>query len=183
MFYDPRPYYNALKWDDFFTSAADFITKMVSVGGITDTADLTELYEILSLKYVTSTTRYTDEFAFQQAIKRELYTEFPFYLEKKKLADEMIQIEITEIQRGQRQLQNRVDQHDETYVNLDTVPIDNLSTEQINMEITNNKLDAIKSKYNVMNRNYLQGIYKRCDELFAVILAGQTRNIYEQEGV
>jgi len=179
-FYNYDPYYNTLKWDDIFKSATDFITKMVSVGGITDTADLTELYEILSLKYVTSTTRYTDEFAFQQAIKRELYTEFAFYLEKKSLSAEMLAIDIAEIQRGQRQLQNIVDTHDEPIANADTVPFNDLSTQQQNIEITNNKLEAIKQKYNVMNRNYLQGIYKRCDELFAVILSRDTRPLYPQ---
>jgi len=180
MFYDNKPYYNTLKWDDIFVSATEFIAKMVSVGGITDTADLTELYEILSLKYVTSYTRYTNEFGFTQAIKRELYTEFPFYLEKKSLAAEMIAVEIAEVQRGQRQLQNRIETHDEPIVNASTVPIDDLSTEQMNIEITNNKLDAIKSKYNVMNRNYLNGIYKRCDELFRVVLSDDTQILYPQ---
>jgi hypothetical protein len=179
-FYNYDPYNSTLKWDDVFTSATEFIAKMVSVGGITDTADLTELYEILSLKYVLSTTRYTDDFAFMQAIKRELYTEFPFYLKKKELADEMIAIEIDEIQRGQRQLQNTVDTHDEPIVNADTVPFDDLSTQQTNIEITNNKLEAIKQKYNVMNRNYLQGIYKRCDELFAVVLSRSNKPLYPQ---
>lgn len=180
-YYDTNYYADTLKWDDIFTSASDFIEKMVSVGGITDETNLTELYEILSNKYLFSYTRYMTESGLIFGLKRELYTEFPFYIEKKKLADEMINLEIAEIQRGQRQLQNQVDTHDEPIVNADTVPINDLSTTQTNIEITNNKLEAIKQKYNVMNRNYLQGIYKRCDELFRVVLAKDNIYLYEKE--
>jgi hypothetical protein len=73
-----------------------------------------------------------------------------------------------------------IDTHDEDYINTSTKPIDDLTTQQENIRVTTNKLDAIKQKYNVMNRNYLQGIYKRCDKLFRVILAGDTRTLYEQ---
>ena len=46
MFYDDnKPYFETLKWDDMFTSATDFISKIVNVGGITNVDDLTELYE------------------------------------------------------------------------------------------------------------------------------------------
>jgi len=181
MFYDDKPYYETLKFDDVFTSETEFITKVVSVGGITLTASLTELYEILSLKYVTNFTRYTNEFAFIMAIKRELYAEFPFYLQKKELADELMAIDIAEVQLGQRQLRNLVSTHDEPIANADSVPIDDLSTEQENMRVTNNKLQAIKEKYNSMNRNFLQNIYKRCDHLFRVILAEDVTIIYESE--
>jgi hypothetical protein len=171
MFYDDKDYYNTLKFDDVFTSGAEFVTKVGSVGGITDSAKLTELYEVLALKYVASFTRYTSPFAFIQAIKRELYTEFPFYLKKKELADEMMAMEIEEIQIGQRQLRNKVDTHDDPVVDADTVPITDLSTEQESIRMTENKLEAVKNKYNVMNRDYIRGIYRQCDELFRVILA------------
>ena len=180
MFYDEKPYYDTLKFDDVFQSADQFATVMVSVGGITSVTSLRELYEILSLKYVASHTRYTDEFAFMMAIKRELYTEFPFYLQKKELANDMMEVEISEIQLTQNQLRNLIETNDEDYVNTSTKPIDDLTTTQENIRVTSNKLDAVKQKYNVMNRNYLQGIYKRCDELFRVILAGDTRTLYEQ---
>lgn len=182
MFYDEdKKYYDTLKFDDVFTSSAQFATEMVSVGGVTSTANLQELYEILALKYVGSYTRYTDKFAFHMALKRELYTEFPYYLQRKILANEMIALEIAEIQRGSRQLRNLIDQHDEPVVNANTVPIDDLSTQQESIEVTNNKLEAIKAKYNSMNRNYLQGIYNQCDDLFRVILAQDNRTLYEQE--
>jgi hypothetical protein len=169
-----------LKWDDVFASPAEFIAKVVDVSGITDVTDLTELYNILALKYVTSFTRYTNELGFIFAIKRELYTEFSFYLEKKNLAAEMIAIDIAEVQLGQRQLRNLVDTHDEPIPNASSVPFDDLSTQQENIRTTNNKLEAIKQKYNVMNRNYLQGIYKRCDELFRVVLSHDIQNLYPQ---
>jgi len=179
-FYDDKVYQDTLKWDDVFTSDQQFATDVVSVGGITNETDLKELYEILSLKYVSAYTRYTNKFSFIQAMKRELYTEFPFYLKKKELADEMMDMEIAEIQLGTRQLRNVVNTHDEPIANASTVPIDNLSTEQEYIRVQNNKLDAVKQKYGTMNRNYLQGIYQRMDELFRVILAQDDIPVYEQ---
>nr|HPJ24332.1 hypothetical protein [Bacillota bacterium] len=162
-FYNDKVFDQTLKWDDIFTSDDQFVSDVVSVGGITNTDNLKELYEILSLKYVSAFTRYTNKFSFIQAMKRELYTEFPFYLKKKELADEMMQMEIDEIQLGTRQLTNRVDTHDEPIVGASTTPIDDLSTQQEYIRVQNNKLDAVKQKYAVMNRNYLQGIYARMD--------------------
>ena len=179
-FYDDKVYMDTLKWDDVFTSDQQFVDDVVSVGGITNEANLKELYEILSLKYVSAFTRYTNKFSFIQAMKRELYTEFPFYLKKKELADEMMEMEITEIQLGARQLRNVVQTHDEPIINASTVPFDDLSTEQEYIRVQNNKLDAVKQKYGVMNRNYLQGIYSRMDELFRVILASDDIPVYEQ---
>ena len=179
-FYDDKVYQDTLKWDDVFQSDEQFVTDVVSVGGITNEPDLKELYEILSLKYVSAYTRYTNKFSFIQAMKRELYTEFPFYLKKKELADEMMEMEITEIQLGTRQLRNVVQTHDEPIINASTVPFDDLSTEQEYIRVQNNKLDAVKQKYGVMNRNYLQGIYSRMDELFRVILASDDIPVYEQ---
>ena len=179
-FYDDKVYMDTLKWDDVFQSDQQFVDDVVSVGGITNEASLKELYEILSLKYVSAYTRYTNKFSFIQAMKRELYTEFPFYLKKKELADEMMQMEIDEIQLGTRQLRNVVDTHDEPIANASTVPFDDLSTQQEYIRVQNNKLDAVKQKYGVMNRNYLQGIYSRMDELFRVILADDGIPVYEQ---
>ena len=179
-FYDDKVYQDTLKWDDIFTSDDQFVADVVSVGGITNADNLKELYEILSLKYVSAFTRYTNKFSFIQAMKRELYTEFPFYLKKKELADEMMQMEIDEIQLGTRQLRNLVDTHDEPIVGASTTPIDDLSTQQEYIRVQNNKLDAVKQKYAVMNRNYLQGIYARMDELFRVILASDDIPVYEQ---
>lgn len=179
-FYDEKIYDDTLKWDDVFKSKEEFVTKVMTVGGISTPTKLHELYEILSLKYVSSFTRYTNPFSFIQALKRELYTEFPFYLKKKELADEMMEMEIEEIQLGTRQLRNVVDTHDEPISNASSEPINDLSTQQEYIRVQNNKLDAVKQKYGVMNRNYLQGIYSRCDELFQVILADDIIPVYEQ---
>lgn len=179
-FYDDKIYMDTLKWDDIFQSDAQFVTDVVSVGGISTEADLKELYEILSLKYVSAFTRYTNKFSFIQAMKRELFNEFPFYLKKKELADEMMAMEIAEIQLGTRQLRNLVETHDEPIANASTEPINDLSTQQEYIRVQNNKLDAVKQKYATMNRNYLQGIYNRMDELFRVILADDSVPVYEQ---
>jgi hypothetical protein len=179
-FYDEKMYDETLKFDDIFTSGDQFVSDVESVGGITNEANLKELYEILSLKYVSAYTRYTNKFSFIQAMKRELYTEFPFYLKKKELADEMMQMEIDEIQLGTRQLRNLVETHDEPIANASSKPFDDLSTQQEYIRVQNNKLDAVKQKYGTMNRNYLQGIYQRMDELFRVILADDSVPIYKQ---
>ena len=179
-FYDDKPYQQTLKWDDVFKSSTDFLTKVIQVGGITNPIHLTELYEILSLKYVSSFTRYTDPFSFVMAIKRELFTAFPFYLKRKELAQQMMDMEIEEVQLGMRQLRNLVDTHDEPIVNASSVPIDDLTTQQEYIRVTNNKLDAIKQKYQVMSKNYLQGIYAETDGLFRVILAEDVTTLYEQ---
>ena len=179
-FYDDKIYMDTLKWDDIFQSDAQFVTDVVSVGGISTEADLKELYEILSLKYVSAFTRYTNKFSFIQAMKRELFNEFPFYLKKKELADEMMAMEIAEIQLGTRQLRNLVETHDEPIANASTEPINDLSTQQEYIRVQNNKLDAVKQKYATMNRNYLQGIYNRMDELFRVILADDGVPVYEE---
>ena len=179
-FYNDQPYMNTLKWDDVFTSSDEFILKVAEVGGITDPLKLKELYEIMSLKYVSSFTRYTNPFSFVMAIKREHFTAFPFYLKRKELADQMMNMEIEEIQLGTRQLRNLVDTHDEPVVNASSVPFDDLTTQQEYIRVTNNKLDAVKQKYQVMSKNYLQGIYAETDGLFRVILAEDVKPLYEQ---
>jgi hypothetical protein len=114
------------------------------------------------------------------AIKRELFTAFPFYLKRKELAQQMMDMEIEEVQLGMRQLRNLVDTHDEPIVNASSVPINDLTTQQEYIRVTNNKLDAIKQKYQVMSKNYLQGIYAETDGLFRVILAEDVTTLYEQ---
>jgi hypothetical protein len=178
-FYDEKYYMDTLRFDDIFTSSEQFIAKVVEVGGITDSLKLAELYQVLSFKYISSFTRYTTEFPFIMAIKRELHTEFPFYFKKKELADQMMEMEIAEIQQQTRQLRNLVDTHDEPIVNASTTPINDLSTQQEYIGVKTNELEAVKQKYAVMNKNYLQGIYARCDELFRVMLTEDIIPVYE----
>lgn len=179
-FYDEKFYSDTLMFYDVFNDKDDFISKIVEVGGINDPIKLGELYTILELKYYQSHTRYNVPDSFIMAIKRELFTAFPFYLKRKELANEMMEMEIEEIQLGMRQLRNLVDTHDEPIVKASTVPFDDLSTQQEYIRIQNNKLDAVKQKYQAMSRNYLQGIYVQTDELFRVILAEDSIPIYPQ---
>ena len=129
-FYNVDYYFDTLKFDDIFTSASDFETKVVSIGGVTDSASLQELYEVLARKYLYAHTRYSAPDAFIFALKRELFTEFPYYLEKKTLVSELIALTSSEIELQQRQLRNLVDTHDEPIANADTVAINDLSTQQ-----------------------------------------------------
>ena len=177
---DNHPFSGSLKWDDVFDSATEFISKVVSVGGITDTDDLTELYEILANKYYTAHTRYTDPFAFIFAIKRELYVEFPYYLEKKDLANEIINLTDAEIELQRVQLRNLVDTHDDPVTDAPTVAIEDLSTQQENIRQTLGKLSAKRAKYNSLKADYLQNIYKKCDGLFRQILAEDIITLYEE---
>jgi hypothetical protein len=178
-FYDEKYYMDTLRWDDIFKTPAEFVAKVIDVGGITDPVKLAELYQVLAFKYVSSFTRYTTEFPFIMAIKRELHTEFPFYFKKKELAEDMMDMEIAEIQQQTRQLRNLVDTHDEPIVNASTTPINDLSTQQEYIGVKINELEAVKQKYAVMNKNYLHGIYARCDELFRVMLTEDTIPLYE----
>jgi len=180
-YYNVDPYHNTLLWTDVFDSPEEFIEKVGDVGGITDTAQLTELYNILSLKYLFSHTRYSTEGPFILGIKRELYTEFPFYLERQKLAQEMRDVEIAEVQLAQNQLRNLINTNDTDVVDADTVAIDDLSTQQENVRVTNNRLQAIREKYNNMNKDYLRAIYNRCDGLFRVVLSRDDVYLYPED--
>ena len=179
-FYDDRPYMQTLKWSDVFLNKEDFISKIESVGGITDEEKLGELFEILELKYYQAYSRYVAPGGLIMGIRRELFTAFPFYLKRKELTNQMMDMEIEEIQLGMRQLRNLVDTHDEPVVNASSVPFDDLTTQQEYIRVTNNKLDAVKQKYQVMSKNYLQGIYTQTDGLFRVILAEDVKTLYEQ---
>ena len=50
MFYDKKFYSDTLTWGDIFSSSTEFIEKVVSIGGITDTNDLADIYERLAEK-------------------------------------------------------------------------------------------------------------------------------------
>ncbi len=179
-FYDEKFYSETLMFSDVFFDKADFIAKVGDVGGITDPVKLGELFDILEMKYYQSHTRYTVPSGLIMGIKRELFTAFPFYLKRKELSHEMMDMEIEEIQLGARQLRNLVNTHDEPINNASTIPFDDLSTEQEYVRITNNKLEAVKQKYQVMSKNYLQGIYAQTDGLFRVMLSESVIPIYEQ---
>ena len=180
MLYKEKIYYDTLRWDDVFTDSDTFFAKLPSVGTVTLEADIKALYELLAMKYVGATTRYTDEFSFTMALKRELFIFYPVYLEQKQLLADMMALDIAEIMKAQSTLRNLVEYPNDPTPNADTVPISNLSTQQENMNMTTNKLDAIRKKYSSIARDYLNQLYKACDQLFTVILDQETFYIYEE---
>lgn len=180
-FYDEKKYFQTLKWDDVFTGPDEFYEKIGSIASITEEDDLKHLYDLLVMKYHSSYTRYTNELSFILAIKRELHVEFPIYLMRKELLDDMFKLEVEEIQRGSRVLRNLVETHDDPVVNAHKNPIEDLSTEQEYLTTINNELEAMKAKYNAIGKNYLAPIYKACDELFKVILAEDIYYLYKND--
>ena len=181
MFYDKKNYYDTLTFGDIFTSSTEFIEKVVSIGGITDETQLADIYERLAFKYLFAHTRYAHEDQFILGLRRELHTSFPFYLERVDVVTKMIALTDSEIELRNTQLRNLVDTHDEPIADADTVAIDNLTTQQENINIKVGKLMALKDKYNAMNRDYMVDIYKKCDPLFRQIHAKQEFVVYEEE--
>jgi len=181
MFYEQKLYYDTLTFGDIFTSSSEFITKVVSIGGITDVTQLEDIYERLAQKYLFGHTRYATEDPFVLSLKRELHNAFPFYVERVDIVNKMIALTDEEIELRNNQLRNLVDTHDEPIADADTVAFDDLSTQQENININIGKLLALKDKYNTMNRDYMVDIYKKCDPLFRQIHAKQNFNVYESE--
>lgn len=181
MLYKEKVFFETLRWDDIFVSSEKFYEKVVSVGSVTAEADMKELYEILALKYVGAHTRYTDEFSFIMALKRELYVSYPMFLEQRVLLNEMMTMDIAEIMKSSQQLRNLVNNPIDPVANASTVPISDLSSEQENVLMTQNKLDAVRQKYASISKNYLSQVYKAVDQLFTVVLAEENIYLYPQE--
>lgn len=199
-FYDSKVFFDTLLWSDVFKGPEDFISKIGSVGGIDDAVKLTELYEILALKYVRAHTRYTDEFAFIMAIKRELQVVWPMYLQQKALIKEVMELSIDRIRKSyertiegsgtRKGLINIVENMDEPITEASKVPIDNLSTSQssnkaevadLNREsLMANELDSIMNKYRAVQQDYVSRIYAKTDELFRVILSDDVMWLYPE---
>ena len=180
-YYESKPYYDTLTFGDIFTSSTEFIAKVIDIGGITDATKLAEIYERLAFKYLFAHARYATEDPFILAIRRELHTAFPFYSERVDIVAKMIALTDSEIELRNNQLRNLVETHDEPIANADTVAIDDLTTQQENININIGKLIALKDKYNAMNRDYMIDIYKKCDPLFRQIHAKQEFTVYESE--
>lgn len=87
--------YGSFNWGDIFQDSEEFINKIKEVGGDKDNLD--ELYEILSIKYFSATTRYNVEEAFIVAIRRELFTAWPMYLAQKKIVTDMIELDMEKL--------------------------------------------------------------------------------------
>ena len=87
--------YGSFHWDEIFKDSEEFKHKMKEVGGDKDNLD--ELYEILSIKYFSATTRYNVEEAFLAAIRRELFIAWPMYLEQKRIVKDMIDMDMEKL--------------------------------------------------------------------------------------
>lgn len=183
MLYREKAYFDTLKFDDIFTSADEFEAKMEAIANdFGDTASLSpykELYYILALKYVGAHTRYTTEFPFIMALIRELRIIYPIYKQQKKLIDDIIELEIETIMKNAKTIRNKVENPN---LPIDD-PSENLieaSTEQESLLQLGNELEAIKSKYGAVSRNYQNQIYKALDPLFRVILSDDNITLIPQ---
>ena len=174
MLYRDKVYFDTLMFDDIFPSAEVFEEKMDAIASeFGDTLSLTpykEIYYILALKYVGAHTRYTTEFQFIMALLRELRIVYPIYKTQKAMIDDIMALEIEEIKKNAMTIRNKAENP-----NLPvTKPSQNLievSTEQESLLQLGNELEAIKSKYGAVSRNYQNQIYKAVDPLFRVIVS------------
>lgn len=178
-YYDSKFYFDTLTFLDIFPDEESFIEQVVSVGG--NTEDLPELYEILLNKYAYAKTRYTQPMPFILAIRRELQVEFPSYLVQKELLEAMRDIEIEEVRRGTKSIRNIINNPNNPTDNPSEEVIPDLSSMQESLFMSTNKLDAIKTKYNALFRNYLIGIYRAVDNLFVTILSDDTTWVYGED--
>ena len=155
--YNDRP----LLFSEVFTDYIDFQGKLVSVGGL---EDLSELYRLLALRYSFATTMYVIEEPFIMAIKRKLEYEWPTYITRKTLYEQMRNIEISKVMNqntrsinkevtgtstrdyNSNNLQNQVQTNDTPVTNADTVPIKDLSTMQINNKLAGDDANTFNNQ-------------------------------------
>lgn len=160
-------YITTLKWSDCFEDATDFETKVVSIG--TDSENLDVLYEILYNKYHHASTRYMEVESFVLGLRRELQIKWPLYLKQKSILDQLMALTVDDIILQSNTLRNLVNNVNESGTSRNKVAIENLSTEQENLYVTSNKLEALRSQYNASARDYLAQIYQSTDVLFKAI--------------
>lgn len=180
MYRDEKLLYQTLTFDDVFTDATTFEDKL-TVFAMFDLSSLMpfdELYFILAIKYAGAFTRYTDEYAFTMALVRELKIHWPIYKQQKYLMDSLMELELNEIIQSSKSLRNYVENPNVLQSDLDTVPINNYSTAQESILNSIGKLDAIKVKYQSVNKNYLEQVYKAIDGLFTAIYPDDVHYIY-----
>lgn len=179
-----KPWFDTLKWGDIFPTKEVFIEKMTDIGSSLNVKlePLDELYDILYMKYHSSNTRYTSELPFIMSIKREMAVLFPIFIQQKALMEEMMEMEITEIQRQNKSISNVIDR---PTVNLPDKPseevIPNLSTTQQSLFNLGNRLNAVRDKYYSIEHDFLQRIYDNMDKYFRVIQKDDIFILYKQE--
>lgn len=92
------------------------------------------------------------------------------FLEQRSLMNDIKQLEIKKIMASQSSLTNIVQSHDDPVADADTVAISDLSNQQQITRITGNELMALMTKYEAIQRNYIDQLYRRTDKLFRVFL-------------
>lgn len=141
-----------LTFSDIFHDKYEFAFKVQEVGGVTE---LDTLYNILAMRYFTSTTMYMIEEPFIMGIKRKLNSAYPAYLRKKEMYQEILNLEIADIMRQSKRtnqgsstgsstveansnnIRNEVENMDTPVTNADTIAVKDLSTKQ-----TSDRLEA-----------------------------------------
>lgn len=92
------------------------------------------------------------------------------FLEQRSLMNDIKQLEIKKIMASQSSLTNIVQSHDDPVADADKFAISDLSNQQQITRITGNELMALMTKYEAIQRNYIDQLYRRTDKLFRVFL-------------
>lgn len=179
--YQERWGYKPLSWSFVFSGPDEFEQKLTEFG-----SRFTEhgrLYELLVRKYIAADTRYSTEEPFILAIIRELEWAWPMYQTQSELMERLKEIEIARIMESQSSLTNVVQSHDDPVVDADKIAIPDLSNQQQVTRITGNELVAIMTKYEAIQRNFVDQLYRRLDPLFAKFISSGThiRFYYDEE--
>ena len=163
---------STLSWGFIFPSAEIFEFKMQVHGSTFENHE--ELYDLLAQRYVAARTRYVEEEPFILAIIRELKYAWPMFLEQQQLMETIKNLEIEKVMASQSSLTNIVQSHDDPIVDADKIAISDLSNQQQVTRVTGNELMALMTKYEAIQRNYIDQLYRRMDPLFRVFLAGRS---------
>ena len=96
------------------------------------------------------------------------------FLEQQQLMETIKNIEIEKVMASQSSLTNIVQSHDDPITDADKKAISDLSNQQQVTRVTGNELMALMTKYEAIQRNYIDQLYRRMDPLFRVFLAGRS---------
>lgn len=182
MYYKDKVFFDTLTWDDVFKNEEEFEDKLTALTEF-DLAALMPfdvLYYTMALKYVGSHTRYTDEFSFIMALIRELKIVWPIYVLQKSLMEDMMELEISQIQKASMSIRNLIDNPNVPTDDPSETVIPDLSTQQESMLQMNNELTAMRAKYSSIQKNYLENVYKALDGLFRNIVSNDDRWLFPQ---
>lgn len=181
MFYDRLDIFDTLRFDDIFPGPAEFEEKMSAFidYDLGSFLPFEELYYVLALRFAGAHTRYTSEFPFIMALIRNLKVVWPIYKAQKALMQEAINEELDEVMKTGISIRNTIER---PTVGIPTepseTPIPNLSSNQETVVNKMNKIDAIQYKYQAIENDYLEKVYKAVNKLFRIIAPDTTKYIY-----